>query len=116
MLQSTESVGENTPSGEIEDTTMVTNIELAKKVEEQEEDNKSLRERLAQMEQLLGEVQDKDDKVKEKIDLKEEKEAREKELEFQEEASTPDYVLPLRDILKGIKRIEWQSSRRSATI
>ena len=33
---------------------MVTNIELAKNFEEKEEDNKSLRVRLAEMEQLLG--------------------------------------------------------------
>ena len=89
MFQPIELVGDNTPSGTVEDTTMVTSIELAKKVEEQEEDNKSLRERLAKMEQLLCEFQDKNDRVKEKIDLKEEKEAREKELELEEEAPTP---------------------------
>ena len=73
---------------------MVTIIELSKKVEEQEEDNKLLRERLAQMEQLQGEVQDKVDKVKEKIDQKEEKEEIEKKLELEEEAPTSNHDLP----------------------
>ena len=81
---------------------MVNKIELVKKVEEQEEDNKSLRERMTQMEQLLGEVQDKVDRVKEKIDLKEEKEGREKEIYLEEEAPTPKIDLPKDLFLKAL--------------
>lgn len=51
MLQTKDSSEESSASSR-----MVTNVELAKKVEEQEEDNRLLRERLAQMEQLLDEV------------------------------------------------------------
>ena len=100
MHQSSESVGENTPA-----QAMVTNAELAKKVEEQEEDNNLLRQRIAKMEQLLGEVQDKADRVKEKIDLKEEAEAKEKELELEEEAPAPDPILPEEPFLKALKAL-----------
>lgn len=53
----------------------------------------------------MGEVQDKVDRVKEKIDLKEEKEAREKELELEEEAPTLDLVLPEESFLKALKAL-----------
>lgn len=72
MFQPTKSVGENTPKSLEKDKAMVTNAELTKKVDEKEQDNKLLRERLSQMEQLLGEVPDKAKKMKDKIDKKEE--------------------------------------------
>lgn len=47
---------------------MVTNAELDKKVEDQEEANRLLQERLMQMEQLLDDVQEKADKVKDRME------------------------------------------------
>ena len=93
------------PSESSDSNTMVTNVELAKKVEEQEEDNRSLRERLAQLEQLLSEVQDTTDKVKDKMEQKEEKEAKEKDIELEEETPIPDPILPEEPFLKAIKAI-----------
>lgn len=57
------------------------------------------------MEKFLGEVQDKADKVKEKIEQKEEVEAREKKLELEEEAPTPDLFLPKEPFLKALKTL-----------
>lgn len=96
MLSPTESSGSST---------MVTNAELAKKVEEQEEDNRLLRERLAELERLLSDVQDKVDRVKDKMEQKEEQEAKEKEIELEEEAPTPDPVIPEEPFLKALKAI-----------
>ena len=57
------------------------------------------------MEQLLVEVQEKISRVKEKIDLKEEKEAREKKIELEEEELKPDLVLPKEPFLKALKAL-----------
>lgn len=84
---------------------MMTNAELAKKVEEQEEDNKSLRERSTQLEQLLSDVQDTADKVKDKMEQKEEQEAKEKEIELEEDAPTPDLVILEEPFFKALKAI-----------
>lgn len=93
------------PSESNDSNTMVNNNKLAKKVEEKEEDNRSLRERLAQLEQLLSEVQDTTDKVKDKIEQKEEKDAKEKDIELEEETPTLDPIFPEEPFLKVIKVI-----------
>ena len=91
---------------------MVTKVELAKKVEEQEkkleeqqEENKSLREILAQLEQLLSEVKDTIDKIKDKMEKKEKQEAKEKQIELEEEAPTPNPIILEKYFLKTLKEI-----------
>lgn len=55
MFQTKESVGE---------ITMVTNIELEKKVIEQEEENRFLKNRLAQLEEKVNQVEETTKEVK----------------------------------------------------
>ena len=49
---------------------MVTNLKLAKKVNEQEEENRLLINRLVQLEEKLDQVEEKIDEVKDKIEGK----------------------------------------------
>lgn len=76
---------------------MVTNTKLAKKVHEQEEETKSLRERLAQLEDKLDHVEEKTDEVKEKF------EGKQPEVGVEDEVPTPDPILTEAPFLKALK-------------
>ena len=78
MFQTKESVGE---------TTTVTNVELAKKMNEQEEENRLLKDRLAQLEEKLDQVEENTDEVKGKV------EGKKKEVAIEDEAPTPHPML-----------------------
>ena len=61
---------------------------------------------------MLSEVQDTIDKVKDKMEPKEEKEAKEKDIELEEETPMPDPVLleePFLKAIKAIKRKSWKA-------
>lgn len=72
---------------------MVTNVQLAKMVEEQEEDNKSLKERIEQLEAALNQV-----KLEGKV-------PKEEEVAEEEKVPEPDPVLEEDPFLKALKSL-----------
>lgn len=91
-------LGEEESIGE---SIMVTNAEIAKKVDEKEEENRLLKARLAQLEQK---VDDKTEEVKDKIEEKN-KEDKNKEVLIEDEVSKPDPLLIEEPFLKALKAL-----------
>lgn len=79
---------------------MVTNAELAKKVEDQEEENRLLRVKLDLLEQKLGEVEVKVDEASNKI---EGTEGKGKLIAIEDETPIPDPVIENEPFLKALK-------------
>lgn len=97
MFQPLESVGENKTSTST--CAMVTNTKLAKKVEDQEEENRLLRERLTQLELKVDEVDVKAEEEKEMI------EGKKKEIPLDDEVPKLDPVLVEEPFLKALKAL-----------
>lgn len=96
-MTDTESVGENIPW-------MVTNAELAKKVEDQEEENRFLKEILLQLERKLDAIGDKTEKVTIKIN-----EGKGKEVVEENSTPKPNPILPKEPFLREIKALGGKS-------
>ena len=88
MFQKKESIGE---------TKMVTNAEVAKKVNEKEEENRFLRDRLAQLEEKLDQVEEKNKEFKGKVEEKK------KQVAIQDEEPTLDQFLIEETFFKALK-------------
>ncbi|GLJ27819.1 hypothetical protein SUGI_0545980 [Cryptomeria japonica] len=99
-MSETESVGENS-------FRMVTNAELATKLEDQEEENRLLRVRLQQLENKLGEVEDKTEKVTIKIN-----ETKGKEVVEEDDTPELDPIIPEEPFLRAIKALGGKSLER----
>ena len=80
---------------------MVTNAELAKKAQDQEDENQQLRERLAELEARLGEMASKTDEVTSKVTKKEEQEKL-REVSVEDEITIPNLVMHEEPFLKSI--------------
>lgn len=91
MLQTPESIGSSR---------MVKNVELAKKVEDREEENRLLREQLVEMETKLDVVQAKTEEVSEKVKVSE---GKEKVVAIEDEVPEPDPILLEEPFLRALK-------------
>lgn len=83
---------------------MVTNTGLSKKVEDQEEENRQLRERLDQLAKKLEAIEDRTKEVNERID---EKEGKDKVVE--DEEHEPNLVVEQEPFLKSLKALSGKS-------
>ena len=90
MFQTKESIGENK---------VITNEELAKKVNEKEEETIFLRDRLSQLDKKLDQVEEKTKEVKDKD------EGKKKELAIEDEVPKLDPILIEEPFLKALKAL-----------
>lgn len=96
-MSSVESVGDNT---------MVTNAELAKKVDDREEENRLMKEKLIELESKLAEIETKADEVLVKV---EGAEGKGKEVSKVDKVSELDTVLEQEPFLKALKALSGKS-------